>query len=377
VRALIDYRPALRERSGVGEYTYELARALLALGSQGGADRALDLVLFSSSWKDRFALPPALAGATAIDRRVPVSLLNFAWHRTGWPSIEQLTSDRFDVVHSPHPLLIPSRRAARLVTIHDLNFLAHPERTRAEIRRDYPSLARAHARRADGIIVSSQFTAREVERQFDIPAERIAVCPAGAPPWPPRPSKPEGGGYLLFFGTLEARKNVNGLLDAYESLLAKRRDAPPLLLAGRATDAARASLDRLARPPLAGKARHAGYVDPADRHSLYNGARMLIQPSFEEGFGMTVLEAMTIGLPVVAANRGALPEVLGDAGSLVDPDRPEQIAGAIERFLDDDAFASAAAAKGVLRAAQFSWTTTAERVHLAYQRAIEHRCALA
>ena len=104
---------------------------------------------------------------------------------------------------------------------------------------------------------------------------------------------------------------------------------------------------------------------------------MLIQPSFEEGFGMTVLEAMAVGVPVVAANRGALPDVLGEAGILVDPDEPAQIAVAIERVLDDDALASALSAKGVLRAGQFSWTTTAERVYLAYQRAIEHRCALA
>ena len=377
MRALIDYRPALRERSGVGEYTYELARALLGLGGAADASRPLELVLFSSSWKDRFELPPALSGATAIDRRVPVSVLNFAWHRAEWPSIERLTSSHFDVVHSPHPLLIPSQQAACLVTIHDLDFLAHPERTRAEIRRDYPALARAHARRADGIIVSSPFTAREVERQFDVPIARIAVCPAGAPPWPPRASTPGEGGYLLFLGTLEPRKNVAGLLDAYETLLAKRRDVPSLLLAGRATDAARASLERLARPPLFGKARHVGYVDPAKRRALYEGARMLIQPSFEEGFGMTVLEAMAVGVPVVAANRGALPDVLGEAGILVDPDEPAQIAVAIERVLDDDALASALSAKGVLRAGQFSWTTTAERVYLAYQRAIEHRCALA
>ncbi|HWF86492.1 MAG TPA: glycosyltransferase family 1 protein [Vicinamibacterales bacterium] len=377
MRALIDYRPALRERSGVGEYTHELARALLSAYSGQGPNRALDLVLFSSSWKDRLVLPPALAGATAVDRRVPVGVLNFAWHRVEWPPIEWLSSQQIDVAHSSHPLLLPSRHAARIVTIHDLYFLAHPELARAEIRRDYPVLARAHARRADGIIVSSQFMARKVEGQFEVPSERIAVCPAGAPDWPPRAAPPAGGGYLLFFGTLEARKNVGGLLDAYEILLARRRDVPPLVLAGRATSAARPWLDRLARAPLAGVARHVGYVDPADRRALYDGARMLIQPSFEEGFGMTVLEAMTIGLPVVAANRGALPEVLGDAGPVVEPDEPEQMASAIERLLDDSAYASAASAKGVLRAAQFSWARTAERVYLAYQHAIEHRCASA
>jgi glycosyltransferase involved in cell wall biosynthesis len=377
VRALIDYRPALRERSGVGEYTHQLARALLS--AYGGADpnRELELVLFSSSWKDRLRLTPDLARAVAVDRRVPVGVLNLLWHRTEWPPLEMLTSMAVDVAHSSHPLLLPTRRAARLVTIHDLDFLAHPERARAEIRRDYPALARDHARRADGIIVSSQFAAHEVERLFDIPSDRIAVCPAGAPDWRQRAQEPAGDGYLLFFGTLEPRKNVGGLLDAYERLLAARHDVPPLVLAGRATDAARPWLDRLTRSPLDGHVRHVGYVDPADRRALYDGARMLVQPSFEEGFGMTVLEAMTAGVPVVAANRGALPEVLGDAGLLIEPDEPAQIADAIARILDDGAYASAAAAKGVLRAAQFSWARTAERVYVAYQQAIEHRCASA
>jgi len=377
VRVLIDYRAALRDRSGVGEYTHELVRALLTVFPADAPERALELSLFSSSWKDRLALAPDLAGATAVDRRVPVTLLNLAWHRVGWPSAEMLTSRAFDVTHSLHPLLLPARDAARVVTIHDLDFLTHPERTRAEIRRDYPALARKHAHRADGILVVSHFTARQVERRLGVSADRISVCSPGAPPWRPREAPPADGGYILFFGSLEARKNVGGLLDAYEHLLARRRDLPPLVLAGKATGSSRAWLDRLERAPLKGAARHIGYVDPADRRALYDGARLLVQPSFEEGFGLPVLEAMTAGVPVVAANRGALPEVLGDAGPLVEPDEPEQIAAAIERLIDDEAYAAASAAKGAARAAQFSWARTARTVYEAYQQAIDHRrCAL-
>src|SRR5439155_13240545 len=118
--------------------------------------------------------------------------------------------------------------------------------------------------------------------------------------------------------------------------------------------------------------RHLGYVDPAKRRSLYEGARLLVQPSFEEGFGLPVLEAMTLGVPVVAANRGALPEVLGDAGPLVDPEAPEELASAIERLLDDEAFAASCAAKGVLRAKQFRWDLTARQAYDAYRLAVEH-----
>jgi alpha-1,3-rhamnosyl/mannosyltransferase len=315
-----------------------------------------------------------LSRATAIDRRIPVALLNFAWHRAGWPPAEVVASRALDVTHSLHPLLLPARRAARVITIHDLNFLTHPERTRAEIRRDYPKLAAQHARRADAVIVVSPFTAREVQQKLEVPADRISICPPGAPPWRPRPTAPADG-YVLFFGTLEPRKNVGGLLDAYESLAARRRNLPPLLLAGGATDAARPWLERIERPPLQGLVRHIGYVDPANRYALYENARLLVQPSFEEGFGLPVLEAMTVGLPVVAANRGSLPELLNGAGALVEPDDPVQMAAAIERFLDDRSLATEAGSRGVQRASQFSWDRTAECVYDTYRKAIARRCA--
>jgi glycosyltransferase involved in cell wall biosynthesis len=301
-------------------------------------------------------------------------VLNFAWHRLEWPSAESLTGRQFDVTHSLHPLLLPSRHAAQVIMIHDLYFLAHPERTRAEIRRDYPDLVRDHATRAHRIIVPSPFTAREVERQLGIAGERIAICPPGAPDWTPREGPP-GNGYILFFGTLDPRKNVLGLLEAYERLIAavEQRALPELVLAGRATEEARPWLERLTRSPLAGRVRHIGYVEPANRQTLYAGARLLVQPSFEEGFGIPVLEAMTLGVPVVASNRGALPELLGDAGPLVNPDDPAAMAAAMARLLEDESYAAACAAKGVLRARQFNWDRTARLVYTVYLQAVEAR----
>jgi glycosyltransferase involved in cell wall biosynthesis len=299
------------------------------------------------------------------------------WHRLEWPTAERLTRRRFDLTHSLHPLLLPSRDAARVVTIHDLNFLAHPERTQREIRRDYPRLTRSHAHRADHIIVVSRFTAGQVESSLGVPSDRISVCSPGAPEWPARAAPPNDG-YLLFFGTLEPRKNVGWLLDAYERLLALQGTStagpvPSLVLAGKATPEARPWLDRIARPPLAGSVRYIGYVDPADRQALYQGARVLVQPSFEEGFGIPPLEAMALGVPVVAANRGAVPEVVGDAGLLVNETDAQALAAALARMIDQPSLAAACAAKGVVRASQFRWADTARRVHEAYSRAIEHR----
>jgi glycosyltransferase involved in cell wall biosynthesis len=378
VRVLIDYRSALRSRSGVGEYTFRLVKALHDTAGDNGSGRSVELTAFSSSWKDRLRLPTELAGVACIDRRVPVSVLNFSWHRLGFPSAEALTGVRMDVVHSFHPLLMPSRRAAQVVTIHDLDFLAHPERTRGEIRRDYPALARTHAHRADRIVVVSEFTAQEVTLLLDVPRERISVCRPGAPEWSPRDSPPSDG-YVLFFGTLEPRKNVGVLLDAFERVLARSASGsrpgatPRLVLAGNATVEAAPWLERLARPPLAGRVRHLGYVDPARRRELYEGAQMLVQPSLQEGFGFPVLEAMTVGVPVVVTDRGALPEVLGDAGLVVDAEDPLQMADAIERMTTDEQLAAACSARGVARAKEFRWADTAQHALDAYQQAIEHR----
>jgi glycosyltransferase involved in cell wall biosynthesis len=374
VRVLVDYRAALRHRTGVGEYAHQLITALLAAFPGGSSNHRLDVTLFSSSWKDRLRLEAGeLAGAMRVDRRVPVSVLNFAWHRLGWPAAETLTGRSFDVTHSFHPLILPSRGAAHVVTIHDLAFLTSPERTRAEIRRDYPSLVRAHAHKADRVVVISQFTASDVERRLDVPADKISVCVPGAPDWSPRAGPPTDMAYILFLGTLEPRKNLGALLDAYEQLLKRRRDIPPLVIAGRETPESKLWLDRIAAPPLSGFVRHIGYVDPEKRRRVYEGARLLVQPSFDEGFGMPVLEAMTLGVPVVAANRGALPEVVGDAGPLVDPDAPEEIASAIERLLDDQAFWAVCASKGPLRARHFRWEQSARRLDEAYRLAVEHR----
>jgi glycosyltransferase involved in cell wall biosynthesis len=371
MRVLIDYRPALRERTGVGEYMHNLVRAYTGLDVAHGSDVAV----FTSSWKDRPA--PGLAvelAARVVDRRVPVRLLNYLWHRAEWPPIESLGVEA-DVVHAAHPLLIPTRHAAQVVTIHDLFFLTAPSAVRAEVRRDYPALAQEHAQRADAIVANSRYTASLVERTFGVARARIHVCSPGPPAWDKLGRGPHVplGGYVLFIGTLEARKNVGTLLDAYARVLERRVDAPPLVLAGKPTPAADPWLARLGEAPLAGRARHTGYV--ADREALYAGARLLVLPSRDEGFGIPVLEAMSAGVPVVASDRGALPEVLGNAGLLVDPDDVDGLAAALERMVTDEAFAGLCATRGLARAREFSWDRAAATLHGAYQAAIANRRA--
>jgi glycosyltransferase involved in cell wall biosynthesis len=365
VRVLIDYRPALRQRTGVGEYAHQLAAALLRRLRPDDS-----LVLFSSSWKDRLS-SPSVPGAQIVDSRVPVRVLNRLWHRWEWPQVETLAGP-LDVVHSMHPLLIPARRAAQVITIHDLYFLDHPEDTEAEIRRDYAAFAGAHARRADAVIAVSEYTAAQVRSRFGVEQERLALCPPGAPDWKPRAARPPAGP-ILFVGTLEPRKNVGALLEAYARLLVRLPAAPELVLAGRASGRAAELLASIARAPLAGRVRHIGYVSGDELQQLYHDAAVLVMPSLEEGFGLPALQAMTVGVPVVASNRGALPEVVADAGRLVDATDAEAMASAIHRVLTEPALASECAERGLRQSARFTWDASAGRLLDAYHSAVARR----
>lgn len=359
LRILLDYRPALRERTGVGEYVHEIAAALAR--QLGDAD---ELALFSSSWKDRIGsgAPPG----RRVDVRVPVRVLNTLWHRLEAPAVERFAGP-IDVAHSAHPLLIPSR-AARVVTVHDLDFLDHPERTQREIRRDYPILAADHARRADAVVAVSRFTAGEVERRLGVTPDRILVAGPGAPRWPARSTVPPNGP-ILFMGTLEPRKNVGTLLAAYAELLKSTPGAPELWLAGGATDAASPWLRRITERPLAGRVKHLGYIQSDRRYDLYTKASMLVLPSHLEGFGIPVLEAMTVGVPVIVSNRGALPEVTGGAAQVVEAEDARGLADAMRRYLDDTGgSASSAIRAGLARAREYSWDTSASALIGLYTR---------
>jgi glycosyltransferase involved in cell wall biosynthesis len=374
MRILVDYRPALRARTGVGEYIRQLVQAYTAAHRD-------EVAVFTSSWKDRpSATTAAELRVRVIDRRVPVTALNFLWHRLEWPPIESLAFDA-DVVHAAHPLLIPARRAAQVVTIHDLFFLDHPERTRAEIKRDYAALVRQHARRADAVITSSFHTRTRINQRLGVELDRIYCCPPGAPAWTTLGRAPHvpNDGYILFVGTLEPRKNVGFLLDVFERLIARGRrpngSTPRLRIAGGASPDAREWIDRMSRSPLASHVDYLGYTAHEDRERLFAGARVLVLPSLDEGFGLPVLEAMSAGVPVIASNRGSLPEVVGDGGIVLDPNDRESWVTAIERLIDDDRWAVQQGCAGLERAKAFTWPATSARLREAYVDAVARRGA--
>ena len=368
VRILVDYRPALRERTGVGEFVHELCKAL---SQQPGDD---EIAVFTSSWKDRPdpALASEMPSVAVVDVKVPVRALVWSWNRMEWPPVEWFAGP-CDVVHSQSPLLIPSQHAAQVVTVHDLDFLRHPEQMSAEIRRDYPALARSHAARAHAVIVSSRYAAGEVTRELQLDASRVHVCPPGRPAWADevrRRRQAEGGRgrHILFMGTLSLRKNVGTLLEAYARLRSKMTAVPPLVLAGHRTPASSRWEARCEQRPLKGHITITGYVDAAQKIDLYANAAMLVLPSYEEGFGLPVLEAMACGVPVVISSRGSLPEVAGQAATPVDPDDVDGFVEQMQALLENPA---GAIERGTQQASGYNWAACAVAARQAYQSAIE------
>jgi glycosyltransferase involved in cell wall biosynthesis len=366
----VDYRPALRARTGVGEYVHELVRALTL---SGGPASPGAITLFSASWADRLdPSVPADLHVRSVDRRIPVRLLTWTWNRLGTPPIEWLAG-QYDVVHAATPVAVPSRRARTVLTIHDLHFLRHPERMAAEMRRDFPRLVRRHATRAAAIIVSSAYTAADVEQTLAVPRARIHLCPPGAPRWAEtvlarRASEPPR--HVLFLGTLDPRKNVGVLIEAYDRLRVRRPDAPPLVVAGGLTPAAAAWQARAQALRLSDRVHWTGYVDDQTRLDLFAHAHMVVLPSLDEGFGLPVLEAMACGVPVVVSSAGSLPEVAGDAATPVAPDDVDGLCEAMDALLHPDV-AAEATRRGLRRAASFRWDACARRAWRAYEAALE------
>jgi glycosyltransferase involved in cell wall biosynthesis len=176
--------------------------------------------------------------------------------------------------------------------------------------------------------------------------------------------------YLLFVGNVEPRKNLVGLLRAYDSLRRGRRRGPALVIAGGAGWKNRAILDAMAASPYTADIRIVGYVPEGELAALMNGAIAFVYPSLYEGFGLPPLEAMACGTPVITSNRSSLPEVVGDAALLVDPENTSDLALAMARLVDDAPLREALRERGLVRARAFSWQRTAELTSAVYESAI-------
>ena len=368
MRVALDVRPALSRPTGVGVYIGALAGLLPRLDPQSR------FTLFSSSLRERWTHPLAGPNVDLVDRRVPVQILNLAWNRLSWPPLEMLCGREFDIAHSPHALLTPTRRARQIISIHDLFFFKHPEMTGGEIRRDYADLVGNHARRAAGIICPSEHTARDVERLLNVPRERIAVTPYGVDEaFRREPSEGQVSGVLerlniprgaiLYVGSDEKRKNLDGLIAAYQALAAKLPDIAPLVLVG---PHAGHSSGRPGGPRVVAT----GYLPTHEIRCLMSASACLALVSLEEGFGFTVIEAMAAGLPVVCSRGSSLSEIAGPAAEFADSRDQQAIVAALGKVLTNSERARELRTLGFERSKLFDWNQTAEMTLAFYRKVL-------
>ena len=282
---------------------------------------------------------------------------------------KQVDEGKRDLPGSPHIVQSNSFQAPRVgrarlvVVVYDVSFWVYPEYTTENNRLACQRGICEALGRADGFLFISQSSRDEFERIFpgwlaqkNKPA---AAIPLASRMYPKEQEKSAAESYWLAVGSLEPRKNYETLLAAVEMYWSKSARRAPLYLAGGDGWKNERLLAHLARMESAGMVRRLGYVPDEDLPGLYQSARALVFPSWYEGFGLPVLEAMQCGCPVICSDRTSLPEIAGNAVSMIDPARPESICEAMLRMETDPEFRTRLICAGRQQATRFSWETTA------------------
>jgi glycosyltransferase involved in cell wall biosynthesis len=353
-------RIAVAERTGTERYSVEL------LGALAQIDRHNQYTLYCNG------LPPALpcVGPNFALRNIPFPRL---WtHARLSLELRRHPPERLFVPAHVVPLLHP---AHSIVTIHDLGYLAFPETHTFARRLELHLTTRWSTRAARQLIAISQATRNDLITHYSVAPEKIAVVYHGlGAQFHPITSAATINAvharygirapYFLYIGTVQPRKNLARLIDAFAQALRAGMTVPHpggasgpphLLLAGKKGWMTAAIEQRAAAAGVAGQVHFTGYVDDADLPALLSGALAFVFPSRYEGFGMPVLEAMACGTPVLTSSSSSLPEIAGDAALLVDPHDTDAIASGLTRLATEPALREQLRMRGLARAAQFTW----------------------
>jgi glycosyltransferase involved in cell wall biosynthesis len=307
------------------------------------------------------------------------------WRRILWEQTSFAALSReMDLIHGLAFAAPFASGCPTVVTVHDLSFLRYPGAFRP-FNRYYLSLAtRASTRRATRVIAVSASTRQDVINLIGVAPEKVVVVPNGVTaefhPADPvevsafrqRMGLPER--YILFLGTLEPRKNLVRLIEAYSLLHTRGQitaaSIPPLVIAGGKGWYYQEIFSRVTALGLAGKVTFPGFVPAGDLPWWYRGADLFVYPSLFEGFGLPPLEAMASGTPCITSRASSLPEVAGDAAILVDPEDVEQLADAMHRVLATPDLAGHLRAAGISQASRFPWEHTAAETRAVYRSAL-------
>ncbi|MCO5164813.1 MAG: glycosyltransferase family 4 protein [Planctomycetes bacterium] len=358
---LLDCRSVFDGMGGIGRATAELARNLpdaLASGEE--------LLLLVGARPPRAPLGPAEVIPTQ------AGMIDSAFEQVQLPGlIEQLEVDVYHGTCFATPLV--ADRAARVATVHDVVFRRHPELVEPGLRAYLDRWTRVSCELAEAVVTVSEFSRQEIAVLYGRPLDEIEVVPNAVDERFKQVSRrpPPGLPYLLYVGSMEAKKNVSALLSAFATLLRREPGLPHVLVlvgggGGAPFDLAAAIA---AEPGLAPRVHPLGRVPDEAVLSLLGSADLFVYPSEYEGFGLPPLEAMAAGVPTIVSNRASLPEVVGDGAVVVDPHDREGFASAMARLLTSAGAREALVRRGRRRASSFSWRSAAERLAGVYRQA--------
>lgn len=331
LNVVIDGRPLVGNRTGIGVVTAEIARRLAV------------------------EPPPLIASHAAIDDRDDLARCRFRvdrmplgvlWQQIVLPRIAAY--EKADVLWSPHTTLPLAGRVPAVVTLHDFTTLTMPHRHRISTLVSFNLFIGRSLAKARRIAAVSRAAADEARRFFGVPAEQMEIVPNGVDDYFSPGDAPRDD-FILFAGTIEPRKGIDDLVAVWRSLPEPR---PRLVLAGGAGWGVR----------VPDGVEVTGFIPRERLRELYRTARLFVYPSHYEGFGIPPLEAMACATPVVATRVGAIPEYAEGAALLVDPGDRDALRAAILRLLRDDALRAELSAGGVDRARAYSWDRSAARM---------------
>jgi glycosyltransferase involved in cell wall biosynthesis len=360
-------------RTGVEEYTLGLIKELLHSGGEH------HFVLFFNSWSKPPRFLHALAhhdNVTVKAYRWPNKLLNFCLWYLRYPKLDRLMGG-VDVVFLPNQnFAATSKHVPMVVTAHDLSFELFP-RTFSLKQRIWHYLVdfRGLIRRSRAVVAVSESTKNDIVDAYSVQASKVTVIPSGydkncrlmdrnsellieVQKRYKLPFK-----YILSFATFEPRKNLLSVIEAYEEFIKQNPDSPyDLVLAGSPGWEKRALYTRIRTSILRSRIHAIGFVEDTEKPAVYNLASVFVYPSFYEGFGFPPLEAMACGVPVIVSHSSSLPEIVGEAGILIDPYRPQEIFDAFEAILKDKELHDTLRTRGLERCVRYSWARTSSEI---------------
>lgn len=363
--------------TGIGRYNYELANKLRGL-------KNLDIRFFSGfRFLSELGMPKEQGGSYHLIKKIAQNS-NFISdvYRVVMPLLKYKALKGFEdyLFHGPN-FFLPPFAGRRIATFHDLSPFTWPQcNTPQRIRFTQKELLKT-LERADALITDSEFTRQELASYFSWPIEKIyAVSLASSSDFHPRSIESltpvlaryglKPGGYTLFVGTVEPRKNIVVLLDAYSRLPEVIRKNWPLIICGYQGWRSAAIHERIALAERQGWARYLGFTAAKDLPYLFSGAHLFAFPSLYEGFGLPVLEAMASGIPTVCSNAASLPEVAGGVALMSSPEDVPALTENIIRGIEDDAWRLTSKTNGLRHAQSFSWQRCAQETLSVYQKVI-------